>query len=67
MRRGQRCRRGLALPRDRISLLLGGLLAGLGDLAGHLLGGGRLDHTDGDGLPHVTDSEPAEREESANV
>ena len=42
------------------SLLLVGLVGGLGGLAGHLLGGGRLDHTDGHGLPHVTDGEPAE-------
>ena len=41
--------------------LLGGLLSRLGDLAGALLGlVDRLDDTDGDGLPHVTDSETAE-------
>ena len=42
-------------------LLLGGLLSGLGDLAGALLGLlDRLDDTDGDGLPHVTDGETTE-------
>ena len=40
-----------------------GLLCGLGDVAGHLLGGGALDDTDGDGLPHVTDSETSKRGE----
>jgi len=38
-------------------------LCGLGDVAGDLLGGGALDDTDGDGLPHVTDSETSERRE----
>merc|ERR1719348_2613689 len=45
------------------SLLLVGLLGGLGGLAGDLLGGGGLDHTDGDGLPHVPDGEPSKGRE----
>lgn len=45
-----------------IHLFLTSLLGGLGDLATRLvrLGDG-LDDTDGDGLSHVTDSEPTER------
>merc|ERR1711910_203418 len=45
------------------SLLLVGLLGGLGGLTSHLLGGGGLDDTDGDGLPHVPDSEPSKGRE----
>jgi len=45
------------------SLLLVGLLGGLGGLASHLLGSGCLDDTDGDGLPHVPDSEPSKGRE----
>ena len=42
----------LLLPRERlISLLLGGGgLGGLCHVTGNLLGGGGLDHTDGNGL-----------------
>jgi len=44
-------------------LFLGGLLGGLSDLASARLVGldDRLDDTDGDGLPHVTDGETAKR------
>ena len=45
------------------SLLLVGLLGGLGSLASHLLGSGCLDDTDGDGLPHVPDGEPSKGRE----
>ena len=45
------------------SLLLVGLLGGLGSLASHLLGSGGLDDTDGDSLPHVPDSEPSKGRE----
>merc|ERR1712134_160306 len=45
------------------SLLLVGLLGSLGGLPGNLLGGGGLDHTDGDGLPHVPDGEPSKGRE----
>ena len=45
------------------SLLLVGLLRGLGSLAAHLLGGGCLDDTDGNGLPHVPDGEPSKGRE----
>ena len=45
------------------SLLLVGLLGGLGSLASHLLGSGCLDDTDGDSLPHVPDSEPSKGRE----
>merc|ERR1719341_2004912 len=41
------------------SLLLVGLLGGLGGLAGNLLGGGGLDDTDSNSLPHVPDGEPS--------
>ena len=40
------------------SLLLEGLLCGLGLGARHLLGGGGLDHTHRHCLPHVADCEP---------
>ena len=40
-------------------LLLHGLLGGLGLGSFNGLGGGGLDDTDSDGLPHVTDSEPS--------
>merc|ERR1719150_243133 len=40
-------------------LLLLGLLCGLGLGAFDSLGGGGLDNTNSDGLPHVTDSEPS--------
>merc|ERR1719192_2851445 len=42
------------------SLLLVGLLGGLGGLAGDLLGGGGLDNTDSNSLPHVPDGEPSQ-------
>merc|ERR1711899_373523 len=42
------------------SLLLVGLLGGLGGLAGDLLGGGGLDDTDSNSLPHVPDGEPSQ-------
>jgi len=45
------------------SLLLVGLVGGLGSLASHFLGGGSLDDTDGDGLPHVPDGKPTKRRE----
>ena len=45
------------------SLLLVGLLGGLGSLASHLLGSGCLDDTDGNSLPHVPDSEPSKGRE----
>ena len=48
------------LPLIKASLLLHGLLGGLGLLALQRLGGGGLDDTDSHGLPHVTDSEPSE-------
>ena len=48
------------LPLIKASLLLHGLLGGLGLLALGNLGGGGLDDTDSHGLPHVTDSEPSE-------
>merc|ERR1712158_101860 len=41
------------------SLLLVGLLGGLGGLAGDLLGGGGLDDTDSNSLPHVPNGEPS--------
>merc|ERR1712200_245982 len=41
------------------SLLLVGLLGSLGGLAGDLLGGGGLDDTDSNSLPHVPDGEPS--------
>ena len=40
-----------------------GLLSSLGSSTGDLLGGGGLDDTDGDGLPHVTDGETSKRRE----
>ena len=49
----------LWLPLLSISFLLQGLVGGLGLLALKDLGGGGLDDTDSDGLPHVTDSEPS--------
>merc|ERR1719348_1499234 len=45
------------------SLLLVGLVGGLGSLASHFLGGGSLDDTDGDGLPHVPDGKPSKGRE----
>merc|ERR1712055_1104582 len=51
------------LPQNRISLLLVGLLCGLGSLARDFLGGGGLDDTDGNGLPHVPDGEPSKGRE----
>jgi len=45
------------------SLLLVGLLGGLGSGTRHILGGHGLDDTDGDGLSHVTDSETSKRGE----
>jgi len=45
------------------SLLLGGLLGGLGSGTGHVLGSHSLDDADSDGLPHVTDSETSKRGE----
>ena len=48
----------LWLPLLSISFLLQGLVGSLGLLALKDLGGGGLDDTDSDGLPHVTDSEP---------
>jgi len=48
--------------RARLSLLLASLFGGLGDFAGaRILLSDGLDDTDGDRLPHVTDSEAAER------
>ena len=38
-------------------------MSSLGSSTGHLLGGGGLDDTDGDGLPHVTDGETSKRRE----
>jgi len=52
------------LPGLNLSLLLDCLLASLGGLASLDLGGGGLDDSDGDGLPHVTDSETTERGEA---
>ena len=48
--------------RDKLLLLLG-LLGSLGGGARLGLGGHRLDDTDSDGLPHVTDGEPTEGRE----
>merc|ERR1719348_1272636 len=45
------------------SLLLVGLVGSLGGLPGNLFGGGGLDHTDCDGLPHVPDGEPSKGRE----
>ena len=42
-------------------LFLEGLVGGLCLFALEKLGGGGLDDTDSDGLPHVTDSEPSKR------
>ena len=50
------------LPVWKISLLLC-LLRGLGGGAGGILLGGALDDAHGDGLPHVTHGEAAERGE----
>ena len=47
------------MPLVNISFLLHGLLSSLGLAALNGLGGGGLDDTDSDGLPHVTDSEPS--------
>jgi hypothetical protein len=44
-----------------LTLLLGGLDGGLGDLAGLVSLDDRLDDTDSDGLTHVADSETTER------
>ena len=63
-------KRKLLLPLLSISFLLQGLVGSLGLLALKYLGGGSLDDTDSDGLPHVTDSEPSqgrERAESFNT
>ena len=49
------------MPLIKASLLLHGLLGGLGLLALGDLGGSGLDDTDSHGLPHVTDGEPSER------
>ena len=49
------------MPLIKASLLLHGLLGGLGLLALGDLGGGGLDDTDSHGLPHVTDGESSER------
>merc|ERR1719470_169114 len=49
----------LWLPLLSISFLLEGLVSGLGLLALGDLGGGGLDDTHSNGLPHVTDSEPS--------
>ena len=38
-------------------------MCGLGGSTGDILGGGALDDTDSDGLPHVTDSETSQRRE----
>ena len=46
--------------RTKELLLLISLLGGLGLASLNNLGGGGLDDTDSDGLPHVTDSEPSE-------
>ena len=46
--------------RTKELLLLISLLGGLGLASLNNLGGGGLDDTHGDGLPHVTDSEPSE-------
>ena len=48
------------MPLIKASLLLHGLLGGLGLLTLQRLGGGGLDDTDSHGLPHVTDGEPSE-------
>merc|ERR1712106_571620 len=53
-------KRKLLLPLLSISFLLQGLVGSLGLLALECLGGGSLDDTDSDGLPHVTDSEPSQ-------
>merc|ERR1719325_394905 len=45
------------------SLLLVGLLGGLGSLSSNLLGGSGLDDTDSNGLPHVPDGEPSKGRE----
>ena len=46
--------------RTKELLLLISLLGGLGLASLNNLGGGGLDDTHGDGLPHVTDSEPGQ-------
>ena len=48
--------------RTKELLLLISLLGGLGLASLDNLGGGGLDDTHGDGLPHVTDSEPERRD-----
>jgi hypothetical protein len=53
----------LWLPLLSISFLLHNLVGGLGLFALGDLGGGGLDDTDSDGLPHVTDSEPSKGRE----
>ena len=47
--------------RTKELLLLISLLGGLGLASLNNLGGGGLDDTHGDGLPHVTDSEPEQK------
>jgi len=49
--------------KDGNLLLLVGLLGGLGGLSSNLLGGGGLDDTDSNGLPHVPDGEPSKGRE----
>lgn len=51
-----------AVHRELLLLLLG-LGGGLGGGASGLLGGDRLDDSDGDSLPHVTHGEATERGE----
>merc|ERR1719318_827704 len=48
------------LPLLSVSFLLQGLVGGFGLLALRDLGGGGLDDTHSNGLPHVTDSEPSQ-------
>ena len=48
------------MPLLNSSLLLHGLLSGLGLAALHSLGGGGLDDSHSHGLPHVTDSESSQ-------
>jgi len=55
---------GSMLPGFNLSLLLGGLLSGLGGFTSFDLGSGGLDDADGNGLPHVTDSEATQGREA---